>query len=137
MTLIDAGPLIALVDKSDKENHRKCVAAFQACQTPPLTTWPCVAEAMYLLGQINGWPAQQMLWGLLLGGAVDIHHSTEREIERIAGLMEQYRDVPMDLADASLVALAELRNIHRILTLDRDFFIYRINGKHSFEVIQL
>ena len=50
--------------------------------------------------------------------------------------MEQYQNVPMDLADASLVSLAELSGIRQIITLDKDFFIYRINDKDSFDVIK-
>jgi uncharacterized protein len=50
-------------------------------------------------------------------------------------LMRQYRDTPMDLADASLVVAAERLNLHRIFTLDSHFYAYRINGTHSFEVV--
>ncbi len=50
-------------------------------------------------------------------------------------LMEQYRDVPMDLADASLVVAAETLNMQRIFTLDSDFYVYRINGKQAFTVV--
>jgi len=49
--------------------------------------------------------------------------------------MEKYRDVPMDLADASLVALAEERGLRRIFTLDHDFEVYRINGRLTFETV--
>ena len=48
--------------------------------------------------------------------------------------MEQYKDTPMDLADASLVVLAEVLNVRRIFTLDSDFYVYRIHGKEDFEV---
>ena len=135
-TLIDAGPLIALIDVRDKQNHPGCLAAFQALSTAPLTTWPCVAEASYLLGQINGWPAQAMLLGLLKSGSVIILDTRETELERIHQLMEQYQTVPMDLADASLVSLAELSGVRQIITLDKDFFIYRINDQDSFDVIR-
>ena len=50
-------------------------------------------------------------------------------------LMEKYQDVPMDLADASLVSLAEESGLRKVLTLDTDFCIYRIHGKESFEVV--
>ena len=50
-------------------------------------------------------------------------------------LMEKYKDVPMDLADASLVALAEETGLRQVFTLDTDFFIYRISNKNSFDVI--
>jgi hypothetical protein len=49
--------------------------------------------------------------------------------------MKQYRDVPMDLADASLVAMAEVLNKRQIFTLDHDFYIYRLRGKQTFEII--
>ena len=49
--------------------------------------------------------------------------------------MEKYADVPMDLADATLVALAEQRGCSNILTLDhRGFETYRINGKKPFVI---
>jgi predicted nucleic acid-binding protein len=50
-------------------------------------------------------------------------------------LMDQYRDVPMSLADASLVTLAEERGVDRVFSLDRDFHIYRLNGRRQFTVI--
>lgn len=49
--------------------------------------------------------------------------------------MKRYADRPMDLADATLVALAEERKLTRIFTLDADFRIYRIKGRKRFEVI--
>jgi uncharacterized protein len=49
--------------------------------------------------------------------------------------MERYADCPMDLADATLVVLAEERGISRIFTLDSDFHIYRINGRKRFDLI--
>lgn len=67
-------------------------------------------------------------------GALVIHLSTEEETERMQALMEQYKDTPMDLADASLVALAEVLAVRRIFTLDSDFHVYRIHGKDAFEV---
>lgn len=75
MILIDAGPLIALIDARDQKNHQECLSVFQVLKTAPFTTWPCVAEAMYLLGQIGGWPAQKLLMGLLKSGAVRIHET--------------------------------------------------------------
>jgi len=56
-------------------------------------------------------------------------------VERTAKLMERYADGPMDLADATLVALAEEQNDRRFFTLDSDFHVYRIRGRQRFEVI--
>ncbi len=51
--------------------------------------------------------------------------------------MEQYSDRPIDLADATLVLLAEKTGTHQILTLDSDFLFYRINERDNFDVIQI
>ena len=60
----------------------------------------------------------------------------ETDTPRLQSLMEQYRDLPMDLADAALVRVAERDGLRRIFTLDRrDFQIYRPEGFKRFELI--
>jgi len=49
--------------------------------------------------------------------------------------MQQYRDTPMDIADAALVAAAEALGEKRVFTLDSDFYVYQRNGKEPFEVV--
>jgi uncharacterized protein len=49
--------------------------------------------------------------------------------------MAQYRDIPMDLGDASLVVAAEKLQQTVIFTLDRDFYIYRLLNNQSFQVV--
>lgn len=138
MILVDAGPLVALIDKGQGEEHRKCVAAQASLTGPLLTTWPCLAEAMYLLGKLRGWLGQAALWDYVAARTLLIHGATSpsaaTETARMRALMEKYQDVPMDLADASLVVVAETTGLRRIFTLDDDFYIYRINGRDSFEI---
>ena len=50
--------------------------------------------------------------------------------------MKQYQDVPMDLADASLISIAESRGYTRIFTIDSDFYIYRLADGSVLEVIR-
>ena len=46
-------------------------------------------------------------------------------------LMEQYADLPMDLADASLVVAAEALTATRVFTIDRqDFLTDRVRRGH-------
>jgi len=71
-TLIDTGPLVALIDKSDQEHHQKCAAVFRSLKQPPLTTWACLTETLYRLGQFRGWKGQSALFGLLASGAVHV-----------------------------------------------------------------
>jgi len=89
---------------------------------------------MYFLGELRGWKGQKALWEFVRKDALILHPPSETEIQRTIRLMEKYNDVPMDLADATLVALAETSNLRQIFTLDSDFFIYRIDDKEAFEV---
>jgi predicted nucleic acid-binding protein len=72
---------------------------------------------MYLVYQIGGWPLQHHLWQYVEEGILQLHSSPQNEWQRMRQLMEQYRDTPMDLADASLVATAEAWNLTRIFFL--------------------
>ncbi len=139
MTLCDTGPLVALVD-SDDRHHARCLAALPSLTSPLLTTWPCLTEAMHFLGKARGWDAQSVLWQFVRRGALQLHFpSSAEELSaeelRIEALMGQYRDAPMDFADASLVAAAETLNQRRIFTLDQHFYAYRIYDQHAFEVV--
>ncbi len=137
MTLVDAGPLVALIDKAQGAEHRQCVAAQKKLKGPLLTTWPCLAEAMYLLGKLRGWAGQEALWNYVGQRTLLIHSQAAAEAGRMRDLMEKYQDTPMDLADASLVVLAEASGLKCIFTLDSDFYIYRIHDTESFEVVPL
>ena len=134
MTLCDASPLIALINQGDN-NHQRCVDILPSLSAPLITTCACFTEAMYLLGRYGGWLAQQDLWGYIADEILVIYHHTLDELTRMETLMEQYRDIPMDLADASLVTMAEALNQRQIFTLDRDFYIYRLRGNQLFEVL--
>ncbi len=130
--LIDSGVLIALLDRKDP-NHQRCVtAAKQLPNTPLITTWCCLTETMYFMGKIGGFTAQQGLWTLLLSKRIVLKTPNET---RMAELMATYQDTPMDLADASLVVLAEELEITKIFTLDSDFYVYRTSRGQAFECI--
>jgi len=100
-----------------------------------LTTWPVLTEAMYLVGDAGGWPAQRALWGMVERGALSLVELTPADTGRAKALMEKYRDTPMDIADATLVAVAEARGLKRVFTLDSDFGVYRLRGREAFELI--
>ncbi len=134
MTLCDTGPLFALVDASQKQQNVRCKAVLPRLSLPLLTTWPCFTEAMHLAYRAGGWPMQRLLWQYVLDDQLLLHNLSAFEKSRLPALMEQYRDTPMDLADASLVAVAETQNMRRVFTLDSDFYVYRID-KDAFEVV--
>ena len=132
MILTDAGPLVALVDRGEP-HHKKCVNALAKLPGPMLTTWPAFTEAMYLLGDAAGWQAQEVLWRLQQRG--DLVVEMPARLAHAVELMRRYRDLPMDLADATLVALAEERGLGTVFSLDKDFRVYRLARGKPFKVI--
>jgi uncharacterized protein len=135
MTLCDAGPLVALVDRSETSNHERCNAVLPQLPAPLLTTWACFTEAIYFLGDRGGLSFQRLLWRYVLTAKLRIHNQTEAEAPRLLRLMETYHDQPMDFPDAMLVSAAEVLNVTSIFTLDSHFHAYRIHGKSPFVVL--
>jgi predicted nucleic acid-binding protein len=90
---------------------------------------------MYLLGEVGGHRYQAPLRELSLEKRLLFHTLTAPERERMAALMETYRDTPMDLADASLVTAAEQRALHRVFSIDGDFQVYRLADGSALETI--
>ncbi len=135
MILTDTGPLVALLD-ADDGRHDTCVAAVERLPASPLlSTWPCYTEAMYLLGAVGGYFYQAKLWHLRAFGRLVLHDLTAAEMDRMAVLMEKHQDVPMDMADASLIAVAESASLRLVFTVDRDFYVYRLADASALQVI--
>jgi len=123
VTLLDAGPLVALVHASDQE-HDRCRTALGSIRRPLCTVWPVITEALYLLD--FSWEAQNAVWDMLEEGGVTVIALDAADVPRMRELMRKYRDRPMDVADAALVTVAEREGITRVFTLDRrDFEVYR------------
>jgi hypothetical protein len=134
MMLTDAGPLIALVDRRDPHNGI-CVAAMGRLIPPLVTLIPPFTEAMHLIAREMRWPGQEQLWTMVERGALVIHNLEPADLVHARDLMRQYRDVPMDFADAALVAYAERENLDEIFTLDRrGFSVYRLRGRRGFTI---
>jgi predicted nucleic acid-binding protein len=131
--LVDAGPLIAIVDRDDR-HHSSCAEAFAAMRAPLGTIWPVLAEVMYLLGDVPG--GADAVWQLVERGAVRLIPLDEKDVPRIRELMRKYADLPMDLADAALVRVAERDGARTVFTVDRrDFGVYRMQGGRRFTLL--
>ena len=127
MILVDAGPLIALVDANDQQ-HAECMAALKNMREPMATVWPPLTEAMYLLADQPR--AQESLWEMVERGALQLLALDSGDAPRIRELMRKYANRPMDLADAALLRVAEREGIRMIFTVDRrDFSVYRLHGR--------
>ena len=133
MTLIDTGPLVAFFDKDDRY-HSLCVEVLKEIREPLITTWPVLTECFYLLN--FSWEVQDSLWLFIWRGGIEIYTFEKELLMHCRELMKQYRDLPMDLADATLVALADAVLVPKIFTLDhKDFSIYRFKQKKRFTLI--
>jgi predicted nucleic acid-binding protein len=100
-----------------------------------VTTTPVLTEALYFLGKRGGWFLQATLWRMRAEGSLEVVPLESSDLDRTAELMDKYSDVPMDFADASLVALAESRGEKQIFTLDRHFRAYRLPNRRVFHIV--
>ena len=133
MMLVDTGPLVALLH-ADDQNHARCVKALRSLQEPLGTVWPVLTEAMYLFN--FSWEAQAALWEMIVTESVTILPLDREDAPRMRELMRKYRDLPMDMADAALVRVAERENLRRIFSLDRrGFTVYRPEKLGRFSII--
>ena len=136
MILVDTGPLVALFDPADGD-HRDCVKRLAGISEPLCTTVPVLTEAFHLLSP--GSLGAQRLMDFVTARGLSVWFLDDRALTRAFELMVRYADHPMDLADASLVVVAETLKQHRIFTIDRsDFSTYRIRHGHrhlSFEIL--
>jgi predicted nucleic acid-binding protein len=127
LILVDAGPLVALVD-ADDQHHAKCAATLRDLQEPLATVWPPLTEAMYLLADLP--EAQEAIWEMVERGAIQLLPLHAADVPRIRELMRKYADRPMDMADAALLCIAEREGIRKIFTVDRkDFSVYRLHSR--------
>jgi predicted nucleic acid-binding protein len=131
-TLIDAGPIIALFNKNDRY-HKKIKEFLKNYNGMLTTTWPVVTEISHML-DFNVQTQIDFLTWIQLGG-VNIEAIENENIGRIIELSTKYSDIPMDLADASLVVLSEKLNIKKIITIDSDYYVYRTIKKELIENI--
>ena len=131
-TLLDTGVIVALLDR-DERFHLQCVEVVSDVVGPLLTCEAVVAEACHLLRRVHGAPE-----AVIKNVANGVFQTPVRLVDRatsIEKLLKKYRDVPMDLADACLVDLADSLNTGQILTLDSDFKIYRWRSRRKFELL--
>ncbi len=136
IAVIDAGPLIALFDKSDKyhqkvkhrlEEYRKHVHG------KLITTWSIITEVTYILKEHVHLDAQlDFLKWITLGG-LEIFNLNSGNLSRIIELQKKYSNLPMDFADATLLIAADAINTTKVFSLDKDFSIYRLLSKRQME----
>jgi uncharacterized protein len=124
--IVDTGPLVAFFDRA--ERHHSWVAdRIEELEVPLLVCEAVLTGALYLLARHE--KAQNTLLEFLQNGALLIAFRIDENVNALHKLLDKYRDVPMSLADACVVRMAEIHERHAVLTLDADFSIYRKHGR--------
>lgn len=131
--LVDTGPIVAILSESD-EHHEACLEQLRRIRGPLLTCWPVVTEAAWLL---RAYPAAL---GTLLSafdaGPFQLISLDESDLPGIAAILTKYKNLGIQLADASLVHLANREDIETVFTLDRrEFDVLRLARRKKLKVI--
>jgi predicted nucleic acid-binding protein len=124
--IVDTGPLVAFFDRSER-HHRWVAERIEQLDAPLLVCEPVLAEAMFLLARYP--TAQDTMLELLQNGALRVAFQVGEHVSSLRKLLQKYRDIPMSLADACIVRMAEIHERHSVLTLDSDFLLYRKHGR--------
>lgn len=125
--LLDTGPLVAFLNRRDR--YHQWASGQLAQINPPLLTCEAVlSEACFLLRHLRG--GAEAVLALLRRGLVRVEFRLDEHATPVEKLLARYASVPMSLADACLVRIAELTPEATVLTLDRDFTVYRKLGRH-------
>lgn len=129
--IVDTGPLVALLNAGDR-HHDWAVSQCSQIEPPLLTCESVISEACFVLGQTRrgGLPIVEMV----ARRAIDPSFRLSDHVGNVRALMRKYADVPMSVADACLVRMAEVIPHSTVLTLDADLRRYR---KHGRQVIPL
>ena len=130
--LVDTGYFLALLDRNDSF-HKRAVEVSKELTDPLVTTWPVLTETCLMIQRRLGDNVLLRFMDSWVAGAFTAHGIDSSEVPRARTLIKQYADLPMDLADCSLVLLAEKLGQGKILTTDqRDFGAYRWKSRKPF-----
>jgi hypothetical protein len=134
--IVDSGYWFGLFDRKDY-HHAACKAFLMECREPMVTTFPVLTEALHLLMRRENvrlaFEFLALLQTLQQQGNFSLFSLNDGHLPRLTELMKRYNDLPMDLADASLVLLAEELGHGRIVSTDkRDFHTYRWKNHEPF-----
>jgi predicted nucleic acid-binding protein len=130
--IADTGPLVAFLDRRDGY-HVWASEQIDLIKPPMLVCEPVLSEAMFLLSHHT--EGREAVLTLVTKGALKIAFSLDEHLDQVRRLVGKYRSVPMSLADACIVCMAELNGGHLVWTIDSDFAVYRKHGRMPLTLI--
>ena len=133
--IVDAGVLLAAADRADPDHHA-CAELLETANSELRASPFVVAEAAYLIARQLGPAAEARLFRSIAEGEIHIEVLTNRDLRRVAELVETYEDLPLGGADASVIAIAERLGETLIATLDRRHFsVVRPSHAAAFDLV--
>ena len=130
--LLDTGALVGLLDRSQRI-HEPCAEFFKTWDGPVVTSEAVLTESTHLLSSVPRGSVSCI--DFVLRAGIIVVPPSDLSLRRCRDLMEKYADLPMDFADATLVALAEELNTDLVFTVDKDFSVYRIRSRKNFRIV--
>ena len=130
--LIDSGPIVAVLRRRD-QHHGWARAHFETSNESFATCEAVISESHFLLEGTPG--GVEALYALLERSVIKVPFSLTNQLDETVRLIRRYHDMPMSLADACLVRMAELEEDIAVFTTDTDFRLYRRNGRQVIPVI--
>jgi len=130
--IVDTGPLVALLVRTYR-HHAWVIDRLLELRPPFLTCEPVLAEVAHLVRRVRRGLGRFV--DLLMSDLLRVELDAMAEREAIGRLLRKYADRPMSLADACLVRIAELNDRASVLTIDRDFAVYRKHGRRAIAVV--
>ena len=130
--LLDTGVIVALLDRSEK-SHQACAGAVRELEAPLITCEAVIAESCYLLRNLLGAP--EAVIENVAAGIFQVPFQLSREAVGVKQVLRKYRDRRIDLAGACLIRLADEFETADILTLDKDFAVYRWRKNKPFRLL--
>ena len=127
---VDTGPIVAFFVRDDLR-HADMAEFVRSATFPLFTTVPVLTEVMHLLSFSVIGRLKCLEW--LQRGVVEIVDLRADDWARVAQLIEKYADLPMDFADASLIAACERLDTRLVASIDSHFEIYRFRDRQRFE----
>lgn len=130
--LLDTGVIVALLDRSERF-HAACSEEVQNLEAPMATCEAVIAESCYLLRNLQG--ASEAILDNVIAGIFQVPFQLSRESAEVKQILRRYRDRKIDFADACLIHMADTFGTADVLTLDKDFTIYRWGKNKSFHLL--
>jgi predicted nucleic acid-binding protein len=133
--ILDTSFLLAMTNHKDR-NHSRVLNVARTINAPLILPIPVLPEVCYLIASRLGYGAMQLFLKKLVASDAVLESITLNDLRRVTEILDKYADSQLDFVDATIIAIAERRNITRVLTLDRrDFTIIRPKHCSYFEIL--